>query len=136
MRIASSRVRQHQATKTSILIAVNFILHYHWLIFMYLHNHKKRGFQVSNETITMSEQFPPPFLTLPVELVYRILDKLDELTILLSIYNVCEKLNIIINSYHQYRVNVSSMHYEIIREKNKRVCNVLYDFSRNLTSFC
>jgi hypothetical protein len=46
-------------------------------------------------------------LTLPIELVYRILDNLNEKTIFLSIRNVCTRLNTIIDTYHRYRVNFS-----------------------------
>lgn len=45
------------------------------------------------------------FQTLPVELIYRILDYLDNVTILLSCRNVSTRLNHITNSYHRYRVN-------------------------------
>jgi len=52
----------------------------------------------------MSNKKIPSLLTLPVELVYQILDKLDYMTILLSCRNVCKKLNDIIDMYHPYRV--------------------------------
>ncbi len=47
------------------------------------------------------------FLTLPVELVYRIFDNLNDKTIFLSLINVCTRLNTIINTYHRYQVNFS-----------------------------
>ncbi|UJR29489.1 hypothetical protein I4U23_010701 [Adineta vaga] len=40
---------------------------------------------------------------LPAELIYRILDYLDDLTIVLSCRNVCLQLNSIINSYNRYQ---------------------------------
>jgi len=46
-------------------------------------------------------------LTLPIELIYRILDNLDELTILLSMRNVCTRLNAITDTYHRYQVMLS-----------------------------
>jgi hypothetical protein len=46
-------------------------------------------------------------LTLPVELVYRILDNLHNETIFLSLSNVCTRLNTIINTYQPYQVNYS-----------------------------
>ncbi len=46
--------------------------------------------------------------TLPVELVYCILDNLDQLTILLSLRNVCARLNDITDTYHRYQVNFFS----------------------------
>jgi hypothetical protein len=42
--------------------------------------------------------------TLPVEVVYRILDNLDEQIILFSFYNVCTRLDIIIDTYHRYEI--------------------------------
>jgi len=39
--------------------------------------------------------------TLPVELVYRILDKLDVLTIFWSLQSVCQRLNTILNTYQR-----------------------------------
>jgi hypothetical protein len=48
-------------------------------------------------------------LTLPVETVYRILDNLDELTILCSVRDVCTRLNLITDTYHRYKVKVGSL---------------------------
>lgn len=42
--------------------------------------------------------------TLPVELVYRILDNLDDHQIFLSCINVCVRLNVIIDTYDRYKV--------------------------------
>ncbi len=42
--------------------------------------------------------------TLPVEMIYRILDHLDTFAILVSCRNVCKKLNDIIDTYHRYQV--------------------------------
>lgn len=53
----------------------------------------------------MSDQVTESFLTLPVELVYRVLDHLDEFTILTSTRDVCTRLNAITASYHRYQVN-------------------------------
>ena len=53
----------------------------------------------------MSHQATDSLLTLPVELVYRILDHLDNFTILTSFRDVCERLNAITDSYHPYEVN-------------------------------
>ncbi len=41
----------------------------------------------------MSKKITLSLLTLPIELVYRILDNLDEFTILVSIRDVCSRLN-------------------------------------------
>ena len=45
-------------------------------------------------------------LTLPVFLVYNILDDLDAEDIFLSAYNVCTRLNSIIDSYHRHPYQV------------------------------
>jgi hypothetical protein len=42
--------------------------------------------------------------TLPVELVYRILDHLDDKSLFLSCTNICRRLNDIIDTYHRYQV--------------------------------
>ena len=42
--------------------------------------------------------------TLPVELVFRILDNLDVLTIFWSLQSVCQRLNTILSVYHPYKV--------------------------------
>ncbi len=53
----------------------------------------------------MSNQVPASLQSLPVELVYRIMDNLDELTILLTFRNVCTRLRQITDTYHPYQVN-------------------------------
>jgi hypothetical protein len=45
--------------------------------------------------------------TLPIELVYRILDHLDNKTIILSCREVSARLNNIIDTYHRYQVILS-----------------------------
>ncbi len=74
---------------------------------------RKRTFEIAKHLKTsvlrkkqpaMSNNKISSLLTLPVELVYQILDKLDYLTILLSCQNVCKKLNDIIDTYHRYQV--------------------------------
>jgi hypothetical protein len=52
----------------------------------------------------MSAKNPSTFLTLPVELIYRILDNQDATTILFSARDVCSRLNAIIDTYHRYKV--------------------------------
>jgi hypothetical protein len=52
----------------------------------------------------MSTQMAVSLHTLPVELVYRILDNLDNKTIFLSCHNVCARLNDIIDTHHRYQV--------------------------------
>jgi hypothetical protein len=42
--------------------------------------------------------------TLPVELVYRILDNLDDLTLFMACRNICTRLNAITDTYYRYQV--------------------------------
>ncbi|CAF1258628.1 unnamed protein product [Rotaria sp. Silwood1] len=51
----------------------------------------------------MTDKVIPSFLTLPVELIYRILDNLDIFTILCSIFNVSTRINQIVDSYRQHK---------------------------------
>ena len=53
----------------------------------------------------MPDKIPSSFLKLPVGLVYRILDHLDQLEILFSIRNVCTRLDAITDTYYRYKVN-------------------------------
>ncbi len=52
----------------------------------------------------MSDKTSLSLHTLPVELVYRILDNLNVLTIVCSMRNVCARINAITDSYHRYKV--------------------------------
>ncbi|CAF1526189.1 unnamed protein product, partial [Rotaria sordida] len=45
----------------------------------------------------------PSLLTLPVELVYRILDHLDDWKILYSVRNVCQRIDAIVGTYPPYK---------------------------------
>ena len=54
--------------------------------------------------MSMSTQMALSLHTLPVELVYRILDNLDDKSMFLSSYNVCTRINTIIHTYHRYQV--------------------------------
>lgn len=42
---------------------------------------------------------------LPIELVYRILDNVDNKTLFISCHGVCKRLNDILNTYHPYQVS-------------------------------
>jgi hypothetical protein len=44
--------------------------------------------------------------TLPIEIIYRILDHLSDNELFMSISNVCQRLNMIIDSYNRYQVNL------------------------------
>jgi hypothetical protein len=56
---------------------------------------------------SICDKMASSLLTIPVELVYRILDNVCERTIFLSLRNVCKRLNTIIDTYHRYQVNSS-----------------------------
>lgn len=43
--------------------------------------------------------------TLPVDVVYRVLDHLTDIELFLSIANVCQRLNNILHSYYRYQVD-------------------------------
>ena len=55
----------------------------------------------------MANQVPASLQQLPVELVYRILDNLNDKTILFTVRNVCMRLRQIVDNYHPYKVNKS-----------------------------
>jgi hypothetical protein len=86
--------------------------------------HKENNNQNSNSTIIVQPQIFPkkkirmksfdyPFMptldNLPVELIYHILDRLDTNTIFTSLYNVCKRLNLILQTYDQYKLNLKSI---------------------------
>ena len=54
----------------------------------------------------MSDKTTSLFSTIPVELIYRILHHLDDLTILCSIQNISLRMNEILNTYHRYQVRL------------------------------
>jgi hypothetical protein len=74
------------------------------------------------KTALMSNKMASSLHTLPVELVYRILDQLDELTIFWSCTNVCTRLNTIIHTYHPFQVIFSF----IIKSHFRHVWNTLF----------
>ena len=53
----------------------------------------------------MSRKINLTFLTLPVELVYRILDYLDDWSLICSIRNVSTRIDAITDSYDRYQVS-------------------------------
>lgn len=59
--------------------------------------------------------------TLPVELIYHLLDQLDAFTIFTSLYNVCTRFNSIIQSYDQYHLHFKSIPMSYFH----RVCSVI-----------
>ncbi len=57
------------------------------------------------EATSMSNKVTPSLVTVPVEIVYRILDNLDGWTIFLSFRDICTRLNAIVDTYYPYQVN-------------------------------
>ncbi|UJR11084.1 hypothetical protein I4U23_015266 [Adineta vaga] len=68
----------------------------------------------------MSKRVPPSLHTLPIELIYRILDHLNEFSILLSARNVCVRLNAIIETYQPYQI------FTILDLKHRSLNNDLF----------
>ena len=64
----------------------------------------------TRKSTLMSREVRSSLVAISVELVYRILDHLDELTILYSVRNVCQRLNAITDAYNRYQVIFISNH--------------------------
>ncbi|CAF2064576.1 unnamed protein product [Rotaria magnacalcarata] len=60
-------------------------------------------YDVDNQTKIMTHQDSAFLLTLPVELVYMIFDKLSDFTIICSLRQVCTRLNMIMDTYTRYQ---------------------------------
>ena len=75
----------------------------------------------------MSNKINLTFLTLPVELVYRILDYLDDWSLICSIRNVSTRINRIIDNYHRYQVNYLVPNWKI----QSLLYSKRYSFLRN-----
>lgn len=54
----------------------------------------------------MSDKVTLLLHTLPVEIVYQILDNLRNKALFISVRNVCQRLDTIIDSYHRYQVKL------------------------------
>lgn len=54
----------------------------------------------------MANQIPHSLITLPIEVVYRILDQLDDFDLICTIPNVCQRLSVIIATYLRYQVKL------------------------------
>jgi hypothetical protein len=63
----------------------------------------------------MADNVAVSLLTLPAELIYRILDEIDILTIEISVRNVCTQLRVITDKYRQYQVIFNFIIDSIIR---------------------
>ena len=67
-------------------------------------NSIKKHFHRKRLSKHMSDQHSMSLSTLPIELVYRILDHLTQYNILISAFNVCTTWNSIIDTYQPYQV--------------------------------
>ena len=70
----------------------------------------------------MSKESVPSLLTLPVEVVYRILDQLDTKDILFSFRNVCRYFHGISNTYNRYTIKFVGATCKI---DIKRICRIV-----------
>lgn len=73
----------------------------------------------------MSGDSTAPIMNLPIELVYRILNHLDPLEIMLSASGVCTKLDQIIDTYQPYQVrfitSIDLLHYLARQEREVKI---------------
>ncbi|CAF0917373.1 unnamed protein product [Rotaria sordida] len=75
----------------------------------------------------MCDKISASILTLPIELVYRILDNLNDLTILCSVRNVCTRLNAITDTYHRYQTltTLEFRWHQLQEQEIQHLANVL-----------
>lgn len=66
----------------------------------------------------MSLNCEPNFSTLPMDLIYRILDYLDPLEVLLSIRDTCMRLNVLTDIYHRFQVRIHPFYLRIARDQS------------------
>lgn len=62
--------------------------------------------QCKRNDIMASDKIDFPLLSLPIEVIFRILDELDEFTIIFYVRNVCTQLKTITDAYYEYKVNI------------------------------
>jgi hypothetical protein len=96
---------------TSTFSCVNKKLHHHEKLHatLFIKEHLKTNRASSTttfhqKTTSIYHKMSLSLHTLPVELVYRILDQLNDKALFVSCSNVCARLNNIINTYHRYQV--------------------------------
>lgn len=65
---------------------------------------QKTHTHISKDTTLTSTEMIFSLHTVPVELVYLILDNVNRKTLFMSCFGVCKRLNAIINTYHPYKV--------------------------------
>ncbi|CAF2163993.1 unnamed protein product, partial [Rotaria magnacalcarata] len=75
----------------------------------------------------MSEKVSWSLLTLPIDIIYRILYQIDNFTIFCSIRGVCARVNAILVTYYRYQ-NLTTLvlkHYRIGNEDVQRLSTAL-----------
>ena len=82
--------------------AVFFLRRTAWSIPILLH--LKFNVFKSYVTKNMSNSIIQSMVNLPIELIYRLFDRLDPLDILISVRDVCSLLDQITNTYRRYQV--------------------------------
>jgi len=88
-----------------VLPYIHASFHFYQEGWNYTHDNRKfQSVNMSKETTPMSNQMNWSLHTIPVELVYRILDHLDDVTILLTCRNICARLDAITDTYYRYQV--------------------------------
>ncbi|CAF1303778.1 unnamed protein product [Rotaria sp. Silwood1] len=55
----------------------------------------------------MAEKIKPSLYTLPTELIYRILNYLDDFNLFCTMRNVCTRINTIMDSYRRYKTVIT-----------------------------
>jgi hypothetical protein len=83
----------------------------------------------------MSNNIVPSLMSLPVELIYRILDRLDPLDILISVRNVCSHLERITETSDHYQVKFPTSHGEDIQRDTFGICTEQTSHAQNDVSF-
>ncbi|CAF0878465.1 unnamed protein product [Adineta steineri] len=83
----------------------------------------------------MSSNLKLCFLTLPVEIVYHILDHLEVIQILFSMRNVSKRVNAIVDTYHRYQtLNELDLSSETINSNGIKYLASALQYNTTLTS--
>ncbi|CAF1684419.1 unnamed protein product [Adineta ricciae] len=70
------------------------------------------------------------FLILPLEFTYRILDHLDDESLILSARNVCKRLNLILDTYYPYQVIRNIMIDRLFNDDENQILEALSEYQR------
>ena len=94
------------------------------------HAHVLYNEHTSQRFASMAEKTKPSLHTLPLELVHRILNYLDNFNIFCTMRNVCARINTIVDSYRRYQVKfffISTSYLCYIR-------NIIHSITKNTLS--